>query len=232
MEQAILIVFYLITLIYSIILHEISHGVAALWLGDKTAKYAGRLSLEPTRHIDPIGSIILPLFMVLTTGFAFGWAKPVPYNPYNLHWKRWGPVIVAFAGPFTNFFLATVAAISASFIDISITQKQTIISNLMRAEWTSLVNDTAGSPINIVFVICIMFIFWNVLLGTFNLVPLPPLDGSKLVFAVFRVNPYLQAFLEQWGIFFILLLLWIPLFSVPLQALLRIVWSFFFGISL
>ncbi len=76
--EYILIIFYLVTLIYSVIIHEISHGVVALWLGDLTAKYAGRLNLNPMKHIDPFGSIILPALLMLSTGFAFGWAKPVP----------------------------------------------------------------------------------------------------------------------------------------------------------
>ncbi len=231
MEQAILIAFYLVTLIYSIILHEISHGVVALWLGDKTAKYAGRLSLEPIRHIDPIGSIILPLIMIMTTGFAFGWAKPVPYNPFNLRWSKWGSVAVAFAGPITNFLIATIAAIVASFISIPVVQKHNIVNSLMRVEWGDLVNIVVGSPLNIVYAICVMIIFWNVLLGAFNLLPFPPLDGSKLVFTLFNVDPKVQLFLERWGFFIILVLLMLPIFATPFHILLSSLWNFFFGIS-
>jgi len=231
MEQAFLIVFYLVALIYSIILHEISHGVVALWLGDKTAKYAGRLSLEPIRHIDPIGSIILPLIMIVTTGFAFGWAKPVPYNPYNLRWQKWGSVTVAFAGPVTNFLIAFVAAIIASFVSIPMAQKYIIVGHLLRVEWGSLVNIVAGSPWMIVYLVCAMVIFWNVLLGTFNLLPIPPLDGSKLLFTLLRVKSPTQMFFEQWGFFIILALLMIPFFSMPFRALLMILWGWFFNIS-
>jgi Zn-dependent protease len=231
MEQVILIAFYLVTLIYSIIFHEVSHGVAALWLGDKTAKYAGRLSLEPIRHIDPLGSIILPLIMIMTTGFAFGWAKPVPYNPFNLRWSKWGSVVVAFAGPITNFMLAAIAAFAASLIHIPIIEKHNIVNGLMMVEWNELVNMVVGQPLNIAYAICAMIIFWNVLLGTFNLLPFPPLDGSKLVFTLFNVNPQIQMFLERWGFFIILGLLMLPIFSVPFHMLLSTFWNFFFGIS-
>ncbi|HIP50240.1 MAG TPA: site-2 protease family protein [Candidatus Pacebacteria bacterium] len=230
MEQAILIVFYIITLVYSIIFHEVSHGVVALWLGDKTAKYSGRLSLEPLRHIDPIGSIILPLFMILTTGFAFGWAKPVPYNPYNLRWPKWGAVVVAFAGPVTNFILAISAAVVASFINISIAQKYTIVTHLMSAQWSSLVSVVVGSPLLIAYTICTMIVFWNVLLGTFNLMPIPPLDGSKLVFAIFDIPQRAQMFLEQWGFFILIFILFTPL-AVPFHLILRTLWDIFFKLS-
>jgi Zn-dependent protease len=231
MEQAFLITFYLVTLLYSIILHEISHGVVALWLGDKTAKIAGRLSLEPIRHIDPIGSVILPIIMILTTGMAFGWAKPVPYNPYNLKWHKWGGVAVAFAGPITNFTLAFIAAISASFINITIAQKQLIVSHIISVDWSSLTQIVVGSPLMIAYAICAMMIFWNVLLGTFNLLPFPPLDGSKLIFTIFNISPQTQMFLERWGFFLILLLLMIPIFQIPFSTLLMNIWQIFYNIS-
>ncbi len=230
MEQLILIVFYMITLVYSIIFHEVSHGVVALWLGDKTAKYSGRLSLEPLRHIDPIGSIILPLFMILTTGFAFGWAKPVPYNPYNLRWSKWGAVTVAFAGPITNFILAMFAAVGASFINISIAQKYIVVTQLMGAQWSSLVHVVVGSPLLIIYTICAMIIFWNVLLGTFNLMPIPPLDGSKLIFTIFNIPEKVQMFLEQWGFFILIFILFTPI-AAPFHILLRTLWNIFFKLS-
>jgi len=230
MEQAILIIFYIVTLVYSIIFHEVSHGVVALWLGDKTAKYSGRLSLEPLRHIDPIGSIILPLFMILTTGFAFGWAKPVPYNPYNLRWSKWGSVVVAFAGPVTNFIIAAIVAIGASFINVSVAQKYTIVTYLMSAQWSSLVHVVVGSPLLIAYAICAMIIFWNVLLGTFNLMPVPPLDGSKLIFTIFNIPQRVQMFLEQWGFFILILILFTPI-AIPFNILLRTLWNIFFKLS-
>lgn len=232
MEQIIIIGFYLVTLIYSIILHEVSHGYVALWLGDRTAKYAGRLSLEPVRHIDPIGSVILPLGMILMTGFAFGWAKPVPYNPYNLRAQKWGPVIVAFSGPITNFLLAIIAAVCGAMIDVPLAQKAIIVKHLMSVEWYALVQTVVGSPAMILYTICAMMIFWNVLLGTFNLIPIPPLDGSKILFVFFRVRHEVQVFLEQWGFFVIILLLMVPFFALPFHALLSFLWQIFFAISI
>ncbi len=213
MEQFFLIIFYLVTLIYSIILHEVSHGVVALWLGDRTAKYAGRLSLEPMRHIDWMGSVFLPLVMMLTAGFAFGWAKPVPYNPHNLRWKKWGEVVVAFSGPITNYVLAFFAAGVGALTNVPIEKKVIIFNHLMQREWTGLMNNVVGSPLAVLYTICVMMIFWNVLLGTFNLIPVPPLDGSKLAYAFFRVKVETQYFLEQWGFLIILAILFIPPFG-------------------
>ncbi len=231
MEQTFLIAFYLIVLIYSIILHEVSHGVVALWLGDKTAKYAGRLSLEPLRHIDPVGSVILPLIMIATTGFAFGWAKPVPYNPYNLRSQRWGEVLVAFSGPITNFLIALIAAIGSSFIAIPISQKSIVVRHVMQVEWYPLSQIVVGSPLTLLYAICAMIIFWNVLLGTFNLIPIPPLDGSKLLFAFIKVRRDIQIFLEQWGFFIIILFLMVPKFSSIFYLVVMNMWSIFYSLS-
>ena len=231
MEQAIIVIFYVITLLYTIIFHEVSHGLVAFWLGDKTAKYAGRLSLEPLRHIDFVGSIIVPIFMIFTTGFAFGWAKPVPYNPYNLRWTKWGSVAVAFAGPITNFSIALITAIGASFINISVAQKYMIVTTLMQAQWKSLAVTVVGSPLLILYTVFAMIIFWNVLLGAFNLIPFPPLDGSKLIFTIFNIPQRIQIFLEQWGIFILVFLLITPVFSVPFYFVLTNLWEIFYKLS-
>src|SRR3990167_5871308 len=106
MNSAIEPIFYIAVLIFSVVVHEVSHGYAYLALGDRTAKYAGRLTLNPVSHFDLFGSFLLPLFTYFTTGFIFGWAKPVPYNPYNLRNQKWGPAIVGAAGPLSNIFLA------------------------------------------------------------------------------------------------------------------------------
>jgi Zn-dependent protease len=144
-------------LIISIILHEVAHGYAANWLGDPTARLAGRLTLNPVSHVDPIGSVVIPAMLYLSSaGFMFGWAKPVPYNPYNLNNQKWGEAFVAFAGPGTNFLLAIIFAalinlrgvlgLDASFLELAST-----------------------------------IVFMNVFLGMFNLIPFPPLDGSKVI---------------------------------------------------
>lgn len=145
-------VFLFAVLILSIIIHEVAHGYAAYALGDPTAKLAKRLTLNPIPHIDPMGSILIPAMLLLThSGFMFGWAKPVPYNPYNLRNQRWGEAIVAVAGVATNLFLAVVFGLLARYAFVS--GQQTF-------------GAFAAS-------ICLV----NLFLGLFNLIPIPPLDG-------------------------------------------------------
>src|SRR3977135_632093 len=104
-------VFSIIILIFSVIIHEVSHGYAAYLQGDNTAKYAGRLTLNPLKHLEWFGSFILPLMSYLLGGFIIGWAKPVPFNPYNLRNQRWGEALVALAGPASNICIAVFFAI-------------------------------------------------------------------------------------------------------------------------
>jgi Zn-dependent protease len=108
-----LIIFYIIVLIFSVIIHEVAHGAIADWLGDPTARLEGRLTLNPIKHIDPFGSVILPalLFWATAGQSVFGWAKPVPYNPYNLKNPKSGGAIIAAAGPLSNVILAVVLRI-------------------------------------------------------------------------------------------------------------------------
>ena len=173
-------IFDIVIIIFSAILHEVSHGLVARALGDKTAEYAGRLTLNPVAHIDVYGSIVVPLMLwVVSSGnFLFAYAKPVPYNPYNLKYQKWGPVLVALAGPATNFVLAVAMAV------------------LIRVD---------------VFAMGVAEFFYRVLminvsLAIFNLVPIPPLDGSKvlLVFLPARFN-HIKSILERYGMWFTLI---------------------------
>ncbi len=160
-------------LIVSIIAHEVAHGIAALWQGDPTAKHAGRLTLNPVPHIDPVGSIMVPLVCaVLSPGFMFGWAKPVPINPYNFRNQRWGEALVAFAGPLINIIIALVFTV------------------LIRSgEFGYAFTQFAISAIVI-----------NVVLAFFNLIPIPPLDGSKILFSVLPDRYYrFKTWVEQKG---------------------------------
>src|SRR3989344_1310585 len=100
--------FQIAILIMSVVIHEVSHGYAASMLGDETARYQGRLTLNPIKHIDPVGSVVVPAISYFLGGFIFGWAKPVPYNPYNLKPGRWSEAIVAIAGPLSNLSLALI----------------------------------------------------------------------------------------------------------------------------
>lgn len=144
--------------ILSIIFHEVAHGYVANWLGDPTARLQGRLTLNPIPHIDPIGSILLPGILAFSgTPFLIGWAKPVPYNPYNLRYGKWGEAAVAFAGPATNISIAIV------------------FSLLLRA---GLLSSPALLQVGVLVIIA------NLSLAIINLIPIPPLDGSKIVKAL------------------------------------------------
>ncbi len=149
-------IFAIVILIISVIIHEVAHGYAANALGDPTAKLQGRLTLNPLRHIDPIGSIIIPAFLIFShSGLMFGWAKPVPYNPYNLKNQRWGEAIVGVAGVATNLFLALIFGLLARMA----------YSNGLAA---------AGDLSALITLV-------NLSLGLFNLIPVPPLDGYTVV---------------------------------------------------
>lgn len=156
---------YFLVAIPSIMFHEVSHGIVALWCGDDTAKRAGRISANPIRHIDPLGTIILPVILALAHGPILGWAKPVPVNISRLRHPRNQAVLVGLAGPFSNYLLAAVAG---GFMHLVYVSHQTDILNGVGAwHW--------------VFEVLFLLGLVNVLLGTFNLIPIPPLDGASLV---------------------------------------------------
>ena len=147
----------IIALIVSVVIHEMAHGFAANWLGDPTARLAGRLSPNPLVHLDPLMSVILPGLLIFSgSPILFGAAKPVPYNPYNLKNQKWGEAIVAAAGPAANILIAVVFAL------------------LIRSANVLGLSDTFIS-------LSIGIIVLNIFLAFFNLVPLPPLDGSKIL---------------------------------------------------
>ena len=188
-NQAIFFIFALVVLIFSAIIHEVSHGFSAKLQGDNTAEAAGRLTLNPIPHLDLFGSVILPLILALPALFGvptviIGWAKPVPFNPANLRNKKWGPALVALAGPFSNISIALIFGIFFRLIFPSV----------------------IFSPALYFFLSIIVWI--NLLLAIFNLLPLPPLDGSKILFAIF---PYswrdIEVWLERYG--FVILLFFI-----------------------
>jgi len=155
---------YFAALVVSIILHEIAHGVVALWRGDDTAKRAGRLTLNPVPHIDPLGSLILPALAVLGNLPAFGWAKPVPVNPAKLRNRRRDMVLVSLAGPVTNIVLMVVFAVLARIV--------------LRGNGALAYNDPRASLLGVLlFFLAVV----NLFLAAFNLLPIPPLDGAALV---------------------------------------------------
>lgn len=176
------LIFYFLIIIPSAIIHEYAHGWAADLMGDPTAKFAGRLTINPVAHIDLWGTILMPLVLYFLTGgqFMFAYAKPVPYNPYNLKNQKWGPALVAIAGPIANFLLAFVFAMVLRLIPGS-------------SSLTPLLS---------------IIVFANIMLMVFNLVPIPPLDGSKVLYAVLPASAQnVKLFLDRYG--FIILLFFV-----------------------
>jgi Zn-dependent protease len=188
-----------IMLLVGLPVHEFSHALAAFRLGDGTAKLFGRLTLNPIAHFDPVGGTLLALTFIgsAATGGAigFGWAKPTPVNPLNLEGGRRGEAIVAAAGPISNLVLAIAGAIPLRYL---IHDPELI--------------DQLGGLDGIVVQVLYLFVQINLLLMVFNLIPIPPLDGSKVMFAFMdrRTEYQIRPFLEQWGFFILLALLFIP----------------------
>lgn len=201
-------VFTLLVLLFSIVIHEIAHGSVALHLGDNTAKYAGRLTLNPLKHLDPVGSLLVPLMLLILTagqGPVFGWARPVPINPMNFNDRKWGSLKVAIAGPVVNFFIALFFG---------------LIIRLF----------TLPEPLFIIFGIITIY---NFLWGLFNLIPIPPLDGSHIVFSLFPISLKVQFILQQYGFFILILFLFsggIRFLSVGAQYLFYLTTGHLFGI--
>jgi Zn-dependent protease len=223
--QIVIIAFQVIILVMSVVVHEVMHGVAALWQGDSTAKYAGRLTLNPFKHLDWWGSVFIPMIMIFTLGIGFGWAKPVPYNPYNLRDQKKGPALVGMAGPLSNIVLALVFGLAAKFIAMNTLAKQDIILSFLKRDYASLSMAVSGSFSAIFFLIFSMIFIINIFLAFFNLIPIPPLDGSKLLYTILPIKEETKIVLEQFGFFF--LLIFIFLFSNILGYFLFTVLGYF-----
>lgn len=205
MDSAIGVIFQLAILIFSVVIHEVSHGLAANALGDPTAKYAGRLTLNPLKHLDPFGSVILPFLLAFAHLPIIGWARPVPYNPYNLKVRNQdlGSAVVGAAGPGANIAVALVFGFFIRF------------SPLWAGSFGSIAEPLVG--------IMSLIVLINLILATFNLVPIPPLDGSKVLFTLLPYRWHdARQFLERFGFF--LLLIFIFYFS---QWILPVVSLFF-----
>jgi Zn-dependent protease len=199
-------------LIFSVMIHEIAHGLAALWQGDWTAQQANRLTLNPMKHLDPWGSFIVPFFLIISgIGVVFGWAKPVPYNPYNLRDQKYGPAMVAAAGPLSNLLMALLAGVLFRLF---------------------LVMGFSSSAF--IFFVLTLFIQINILLMIFNLLPIPPLDGSKLLFTFLPISEHTKQLLDQYGfvflLFFLFLFSWVIGFF--LTAIMRFFSDFIVGVNL
>lgn len=179
MSHLIISILGVLALLISLSVHEYSHGFVAYMLGDETAKRLGRLTLNPLAHIDPIGTVLVPLLGALTGLPLIGWAKPVPFNPYNLTHGKWGAVMVALAGPVSNFIGAIVYLFGLKFV-----------------------LDVLHFPLsNLLTVFLVVLVMVNVFLGLFNFLPVHPLDGAKLADALLDAPKYrhIRIFLETRG---------------------------------
>jgi Zn-dependent protease len=199
MNQGVIITFQIVILIFSAVIHEYMHGWMADRLGDPTARVAGRLSFNPIVHLEWFGSFLLPGLMLISgMPFAFGWAKPVPYNPYNLRDKRWGEAKVAAAGPLSNLAVAAFFGLILS------------VTPMFSANFSGLLA---------------LIVYINLILMVFNLIPIPPLDGSKILSAFLPHDLKLKYLsLERFGFIFVILVVWLafPLILPLVDLLFRL----------
>jgi Zn-dependent protease len=179
--EGLTIIVTIMVLIMSVVIHELSHGYMADILGDPTPRLQGRLTLNPFKHLDLFGSFIVPVITSLS-GFTFGWAKPVQWNPYNVKDKRMGELLISIAGPASNILIALVFG---------------------------LIIRLAGNSLSASFIsISVYIVIINIVLAVFNLVPLPPLDGSKILFSILPSKyMWIREMLEAYSVFFFLLLI-------------------------
>ncbi len=193
MEIISLKLFLYLVIILSATFHEYAHGFIAYKLGDSTAKDAGRLTLNPLAHIDLFGTVLLPLFLLFYGGVFLGWAKPVPYNPHNLRDQKYGSLKVGIAGPLANLLIALILGI---FLRLA----------------SAGIFDAVFSQFFLMAVALIVYV--NIFLALFNLIPLPPLDGSKVLMDLFPKSAYVMARLGFFGIFLALFLAFFVLSSL------------------
>ena len=183
-------------------IHEFSHALAAYRLGDGTAKLFGRLTINPIAHFDPVGGVLLAISFIGSGGsFGFGWAKPTPVNPMNLQYGRRGEAIVAAAGPISNLVLAAAAAIPLRYILANPALWDSIPAFIVHVDELGFV--TGVLP---------LFVVINLILMVFNLIPIPPLDGSKVLFALLdrRTEYQIRPVLEQYGFLILIVALFLP----------------------
>jgi Zn-dependent protease len=206
------VIFQIIILIFSVMIHEISHGFVALLFGDKTALYEGRLTLNPLKHLDWFGSVVLPLALYITgAGFMIGWAKPVPYNPYNLKNRNLAEPLISLAGPTSNLLVASIFGLMIRGLD-----------------YFGMVHSVSMSNLVNIFGFVVLI---NVSLAVFNLIPIPPLDGSKIFFSFLPLKAKYTFYdiSEKYGLVIILLIvMFLPSIVSPI---IHTVFSFITGIN-
>jgi Zn-dependent protease len=205
-------------LLLAMVFHEYAHGWVASRHGDPTARLNGRLTLDPRAHIDPFGTILLPLLcLIFPTGILLGYAKPVPINPGNLRNPRRDMALVAAAGPGMNLLLAIVSALALS----AILAADPTVADSISARGPGIRRDLGGMLLVPLAWMCTYSVLINVVLMVFNLIPIPPLDGSKVLFALVdrRTEYQIRPFLEQYGGILLILLIFSS-FILPGQSIL------------
>lgn len=199
--EALIVLFKIFVVLFSVVLHEVSHGVMANSMGDTTAKDLGRITLNPFKHLDWFGSFLLPLFTFWAGGFIFGYAKPVPYNPANLRDQKYGPAKVAIAGPAVNLVIAVLFGLFLRFMPAAL--------------------EATAMPDLLYFIVIL-----NLVLAIFNLMPIPPLDGHWLLLT-FLPNRFaaLKVFILRYGLllFFIFLIFIFPIIFPLINLLFRVI---------
>ncbi len=190
-EKLVYLLILVFTVLLSLTVHELFHGLSAYWMGDKTAKSSGRLTLNPLHHLEPFGAICLFLF-------GFGWARPVPVNPWNFKHKKAGMVLTSLAGPISNFLLAFLAQLGVVFLSQLTFQTQGIGYRIAE----------------VCLILCVFLVQMNLGLGIFNLIPIPPLDGSKVLNAILPARLYFGIMQwERYGFLILIILINLPFFN-------------------
>jgi Zn-dependent protease len=187
-------------LVFSMTLHELAHGWVAYRLGDPTAKLRGRLSFNPLKHLDPIGTLMFFITAAIPGSFIFGWAKPVPVSPYYFKSRQRGMMWVGMAGPATNFLLAVVFGVVLNLL-APVLNKSGVITDYVFGNGTTL-------PVPWVFSLLFLALQVNIILGIFNLIPIPPLDGSRIVGGLLPRSAYERwVAIDRYGMIIIIVLL-------------------------
>jgi Zn-dependent protease len=205
----VLTIFFIIVVVFSAIIHEYAHGWVAYKLGDQTAKMAGRLTLNPIPHLDPVGSILLPFLLIFSgSPFVLAWAKPVPYNPYNLSDAKYGGLKVAIGGPGSNLIVAIFFGLLARLLAVPAFLKVGLINGLLGGDFNFVLSQMSGSILISVFVMSAIICLINLILMLFNLIPIPPLDGSKVLMTFLPPDWQIKMQkIEPYGMFIIIFFL-------------------------